>query len=247
MNSHPLSVFILALTVFLTACAPTERPAASRPADADAGAAGAVNGGGVARGAATTEPAAVAAPMVVQSEGGRDAARSPDQRAPGAPGVVATVPTGGDRRLELASRSQGGQGDARSHAVPDRAETGATTSNGPAKMGVATVAAVRQPAPSLPLAVVAAAHPQAFTPEQTHALVQLGESFLAETAATSPTPVTTLGDASPALTPEQIWAASTAASDERFKAMFGYEAFNSMQLKRAQDAYAEAKANTASK
>ena len=243
MNSHQLSALILTLTVFLTACAPPERSTASHPADA--GAIGSLNGSGVARSDATTEPAAVAAPAVVQFAAGRDAARSPDRRAPDAPGVGggAAVPAGSDRRQELTSRNQG---DARSRAVPDRTGTGATVSNGPAKVGGATVAAVRQPAPSLPLAVVAAAHPQAFTPEQTHALVQLGESFLAETAATSPTPVATPGDASSALTPEQIWDASTAASDERFKAMFGYEAFNSMQLKRAQEAYAEAKANAAS-
>jgi hypothetical protein len=73
------------------------------------------------------------------------------------------------------------------------------------------------------------------------ALVQLGESFLTETSPMSPNAVTAVV-ASPDLTPAERWAMSAEASDERFKAMFGYQAFNAMQLQRAREAYAETKA-----
>ena len=73
------------------------------------------------------------------------------------------------------------------------------------------------------------------------ALVQLGESFLTETSPTAPNAVTA-GAGSPELTPAERWAISTNASDERFQAMFGHQAFNAMQLERAREAYAEAKA-----
>ncbi len=103
------------------------------------------------------------------------------------------------------------------------------------------MAIAREQSPPLPLAVVAAAHPQAFTPEQMRALVQLGESFLTETSPASPNAVTAVVT-SPDPTPAERWEISANASDERFKAMFGYQAFNSMQLQRAREAYAEAKA-----
>jgi hypothetical protein len=108
-------------------------------------------------------------------------------------------------------------------------------------VGAPVVASAREQAPPVPLAVVAAAYPQSFTPEQMRALVQLGESFLTETSPMSPNAVTAVV-ASPDLTPAERWAMSAEASDERFKAMFGYQAFNAMQLQRAREAYAETKA-----
>lgn len=108
-------------------------------------------------------------------------------------------------------------------------------------VGAPAVASAREQAPPVPLAVVAAAYPQSFTPEQMRALVQLGESFLTETSPMSPNAVTAVV-ASPDLTPAERWAMSAEASDERFKAMFGYQAFNAMQLQRAREAYAETKA-----
>lgn len=103
------------------------------------------------------------------------------------------------------------------------------------------MAIAREQSPPLPLAVVAAAYPQAFTPGQMRVLVQLGESFLNETTPTSPNAVSAVV-ASPELTPAQRWKISANASDDRFKAMFGYQAFNAMQLERAREAYAESKA-----
>jgi hypothetical protein len=107
--------------------------------------------------------------------------------------------------------------------------------------GSPAVAIAREQSPPLPLAVVAAAYPQAFTPGQMRVLVQLGESFLNETTPTSPNAVSAVV-ASPELTPAQRWKISANASDDRFKAMFGYQAFNAMQLERAREAYAESKA-----
>lgn len=90
----------------------------------------------------------------------------------------------------------------------------------------------------LPLAVVAAAYPQSFTAEQKQVLLQLGESFLAATAAPPVvSPTEALNEKT--LTPAERWLVQTMESDERFKAMFGYEAFNAMQLQRAREAYEE--------
>jgi hypothetical protein len=102
-----------------------------------------------------------------------------------------------------------------------------------------------EPVAELPLAVVAIAQAEGFTPEQMRVLIQMGESFLADTAAGSPLISLTPNGGGAPLTAAEIWEASTRASDERFRAMFGYQAFNAMQLQRARDAYAEAKAQQA--
>jgi hypothetical protein len=94
----------------------------------------------------------------------------------------------------------------------------------------------------LPLAVIASAQAQGFTPEQTRLLIRMGESFLADTAAGSSLTPQNLNGGGVPFSPAEIWEASTRASDERFRAMFGYQAFNAMQLQRAREAYAEAKA-----
>jgi hypothetical protein len=150
-----------------------------------------------------------------------------------------TTQTGITAAAQRSRVEDGGRVESRQ---PLRGPSGdAVASRSVAAVGAPAAAIARDQSPPLPLAVVAAAHPQAFTPEQMRALVQLGESFLTETSPASPNAVTAVVT-SPDLTPAERWEISANASDERFKAMFGYQAFNSMQLQRAREAYAEAKA-----
>jgi hypothetical protein len=108
----------------------------------------------------------------------------------------------------------------------------------------APFAVVTRPAARLdadiPLAVVAAQHMPALTPAQVESLIQLNESFLAEIPepAVDQPPESTRGDVS-AIKHERSWRDVQRESDERFKSLFGFTAFNAMQLKRARDASAE--------
>ena len=109
----------------------------------------------------------------------------------------------------------------------------------PAPAAVATAVA---PAPELPLAVVAAQHPELFTTNQAPVLLQLSEAFLAATSeagavdAPGAPPATSAAPASNA----ERWVDAQTASDERFSSMFGYTAFNAMQLQRARETMSEA-------
>ncbi len=95
------------------------------------------------------------------------------------------------------------------------------------------------PAPAegeaLPLAVVAAGHAESLTPLQTAALAQLAEDFLA----------TVDHPASPATPPrdrgrreKSAWERERELNDARYLAQFGQDSFNSMLLRRAEEARA---------
>lgn len=93
------------------------------------------------------------------------------------------------------------------------------------------------PAQALPLAVVAARHHGVFTPAQTSVLSQLGEEFLATISAAPPVPAATgiTPSVSAATDADPAWTRAQASSDERFRSMFGYGAFNAMLLERARE------------
>lgn len=107
-------------------------------------------------------------------------------------------------------------------------------------------AVLTQP-PELPLAVVAARHPQVFTAPQIASLNRLGEQFLAATAepeaADAPSPLLTpeAEKTAAAADPNRRWRQAQDASDVRFRSMFGYVAYNGMMLERAREAQAGAK------
>lgn len=225
MSSRLSLLFILPLGMLLIGCAPSEpsaapgsdekRPTRVAAAEAEARGAARTASPATARSVVGTETSErVGREHVVQAGLPVTAQRS--RLAEGSPPIGSALPLRG---------AAGGRANAT--AVP--------------VVGSPAVAIAREQSPPLPLAVVAAAYPQAFTPEQMRVLVQLGESFLTETTPTSPNAVTAVV-ASPELTPAQRWKISANASDDRFKAMFGYQAFNAMQLERAREAYAESKA-----
>lgn len=229
MNALLRPSLILAVTVFLTACAPSERPASTQPVEVrrvvtSADAAYFANESTAPLAIATTALASpvlaslAVAPFTVERESTRDA--------------ILRTPQSSDVASISDSKSQ-------LKAVGNR--TGSPKLNGGNRAVVTAVVAAREQVPSLPLAVVAAAHPRAFTPEQMRVLVQLGESFLAETNPASLSAAVASVD-NIAVTPEERWAISSVDSDDRFSAMFGHQAFNAMQLQRAREAYVEAKA-----
>ncbi|MCS6244266.1 MAG: hypothetical protein H2172_10470 [Opitutus sp.] len=261
MSSRRSLSLILPLGLLLTGCAPSEPSAApSSNEERPTRVAGAAE---VARGEAlTASPASSRLVAVAESSkrAGREHVAQPvlrQSRLEGATLAAEGEHFGHDGRSAVAAvqeaspttaqRSRLAEGSAPNEAgLPLRVSTGGRTNTAAVAAAVAAVGApaaaiAREQSPPLPLAVVAAAHAQSFTPEQMRALVQLGESFLTETSPTSPNAVTAVV-ASPDLTPAERWEISANASDERFKAMFGYQAFNSMQLQRAREAYAEAKA-----
>lgn len=89
----------------------------------------------------------------------------------------------------------------------------------------------------LPLAVVAAEHPRVFTAGQTAILSRLGEEFLVATEKAS-----ILSERAPAASPASAatvadleWNRAQVSSDDRFKAMFGYGAYNAMLLERTRE------------
>ena len=96
-----------------------------------------------------------------------------------------------------------------------------------------------QPAPlPIPLAAVGYNPALKLNPRQVTQMVQMGQAFLAATAATpeaapSSASVDT-ASASPAAAVSPAWIAAQEASDERFRAIFGYEAFNAQQILRYQ-------------
>ena len=258
MSSRLSLSLILPLGLLLTGCAPSAPSAAPRSnEERSTRVAGAAE---VARGEPfTASPASsrLVAGAETSERAGRDhvAQAVPRQaRLEGAAFAADGVQVGRDGRSGVAvqavsrstaQRSRLAEGSALNEAgLPLRVSTGGRTNTAAvaaavAAVGAPTVAIAREQALSVPLAVVAATHPQSFTPEQMRALVQIGESFLTETSPTAPNAVTAVV-ASPDLTPAERWTISAEASDERFKAMFGYQAFNAMQLQRAREAYAEA-------
>ena len=108
------------------------------------------------------------------------------------------------------------------------------------------VAPVKQVAPQstplpIPLAAVGYNPALKLNPRQVAQVVRLGQVFLAETAATpaaapSSASVDT-ASASPADVVSPAWIAAQEASDERFKMMFGYAAFNAQQILRSRQEY----------
>ena len=256
MSSRLSLLFILPLGLLLTGCAPSEPSAAPRSNEERptrvAGAAGDARG--------ETRPASSAtARSVVGGETNERTGRehvvqvvSSETRPVGSAVSTEAGQLGYDGRSGVtvqagspltAQRSRLAVGSATSEsALPLRGSTsGRAKPAAVAEVGAPALAIAREQAQPLPLAVVAAAHAQAFTPEQMRALVQLGESFLMETSPTSSSAAID-AIAGSDLTPAERWTIRAQASDERFKAMFGYQAFNDMQLKRAREAYAEAKA-----
>lgn len=254
MNLRHACPLVLPLGLLLTACAPSDRSSSTNPAAESA------SGFSQAESAVRDEPhrpsTASVQPLLTKD---RDRVAELVASKGGATGHEITQriwPSGIPEGTRL--RQDSGQGIAvqdsartsaprpRTHQDRNRVELvqpqggmrgGAATPRGVSVAGGAVGVNGREQSPPLPLAVVAAAYPQAFTPEQMRALVQIGESFLTETSPPTPDPVTDVVD----LTPAERWAVSAEASDERFKAMFGHQAFNAMQLQRARDAYAELK------
>jgi hypothetical protein len=100
----------------------------------------------------------------------------------------------------------------------------------------AVSASTSAPVLDLPLAVVASQNTQMFQPSQAEALVRMGVDFLNATAEPAPT---TAGTATQPFSSEVLWIDAQRQSDERFRTLFGDAAFNAMQIKRAQDAYAQ--------
>ena len=99
--------------------------------------------------------------------------------------------------------------------------------------------AAPQPAPlPIPLAAVGYNPALKLNPQQVTHMVQMGQAFLAATAATpEATPSSASVDtavSSPAAAVSPAWIAAQEESDERFRAMFGYEAFNAQQILRYQ-------------
>jgi len=114
---------------------------------------------------------------------------------------------------------------------------------GTAAASPSAVSTAAGPVLELPLAVVAAQNPAIIQPGQAAVLERLGNEFLAATeeipaAANSPGAATV----TPPATNEARWIDAQRDSDERFKAMFGYDAFNALQIIRAREAYAETQA-----
>ena len=252
MSAPRLPLLVLASTVFLTACAPTERADSRSPVEASA-----VNADAASPSRSPARPATVGPmrpvvdPLMGKREPGRATELRATERSGASVGAAASaagfsaplgIPerrtardVGGATPLVIPSRRVGVRSDG-SAALSTRAGLKAVEKGG---------AVAIESSAALPLAVVASAHPNGFTPEQMRVLIQMGESFLADTGAgSSLTSLTPNGGGAP-LSAAEIWEASTQASDERFRAMFGYEAFNAMQLQRAREAYAEAKAQRA--
>ncbi len=257
MSAPRLPLLVLASTVFLTACAPTERPATARPPEERAVSAGSASEGSAAGNAGAASPSrtpvrAVSAgavrPAMDPVPGQRESVQNALSRTPeraGALTVALPLRANLERRpvraevgaaSAVAPRGRAGVSPAGATPLPPNAAVKAVGTSG---------AGSAEPVAELPLAVVAIAQAEGFTPEQMRVLIQMGESFLADTAAGSPLISLTPNGGGAPLTAAEIWEASTRASDERFRAMFGYQAFNAMQLQRARDAYAEAKAQQA--
>ena len=90
----------------------------------------------------------------------------------------------------------------------------------------------------IPLAAVGYNPALKLNPRQVAQMVQMGQTFLAATAAApsaapSPASVDT-ASAAPADAVSQAWIDAQQASDERFRVMFGYAAFNAQQILRYQ-------------
>lgn len=251
MNASWLPPLVLASTVFLTACAPPEPADAQRPVDVpavSAGAPSAVNAGSASPSHASARPATsgpvrpVVEPVMVQR-----AELQPTERfgASAGPAFIPVPPGSLERRTTGEEVGAAARVSARGRGGVKPAVTAALTPPTALKVAEKGGSGAAELAAPLPLAVVASAQAQGFTPEQTRLLIQMGESFLAETAAASSLTPQSLNGGGVPFSPAEIWEASTWASDERFRAMFGYQAFNAMQLLRAREAYAEAKANAA--
>ena len=263
MSAPWLPSLVLVTTFFLTACAPPDRATSVRPPEerpvspgapsaVDAVNAGTASSSRAPARSVSAEPMRPAVdPVTGTHESGRPALFRTSGRAGAPAGGTAVALDAGSPRENAERRSA-------------RAEVGAANTVGPrGSAGVSLVGATPllqatavksvgangagalDASAALPLAVVASAQAQGFSPEQTRVLIKMGEDFLADTAAGSALTLLVPTAGAAPLTAAEIWAASTRASDERFRSMFGYQAFNAMQLQRARDAYAEAKAQQA--
>jgi hypothetical protein len=266
MNLRHACPLVLPLGLLLTACAPSDRSSSTNPAaEAPSGVSGTVS-------AVRDEPhrpsTASVLPLLAEdrdrvseqlaSKAGATGHETPQRILPSGTQEGTRLRQGSGQELKVHGHAKTAAPGSRTEQDRTRVELrqppvglsgGAATPSGVTVAGGAGGTNAREQSPPLPLAVVAAAYPQAFTPEQMRVLVQLGESFLNETSKPTPDAVTDeVASPGPApadakvarRTPAQRWFTSAEASDERFKAMFGYSAFNAMQLARAREAYAEA-------
>ncbi len=107
------------------------------------------------------------------------------------------------------------------------------------------VAPGNQPAPQpealpIPLAAVGFNPALKLNPQQVAQLVQLGQAFLAVTDATPSVPQSSspveISTKTPSTSARSGWLSAQSESDQLFRAMFGYSAFNAQLLLRAQQA-----------